>query len=92
MEPNLRDTPIRRFNTFFWGLALFVVFAVLLLVYRCGFLGERNDNYDPNRAARAEVIEKVNKRQTEESAKFKTQPEDLIKHPELILTPDQLQK
>lgn len=32
MEPNQRDTPIRRFNTFWWGLGLFVVFAVASLV------------------------------------------------------------
>ena len=33
MENNLRDTPLRRFNTFWWGLGLFVAFglAVLLL-------------------------------------------------------------
>lgn len=28
MEPNRRDTPIRRFNTFWWALALFVVFGI----------------------------------------------------------------
>jgi len=28
MEPNLRDTPLRRFNTFWWGLGLFSVFAI----------------------------------------------------------------
>ncbi len=32
MEPNQRDTPLRRFNTFWWGLGLFVVFAVASLV------------------------------------------------------------
>lgn len=28
MESSLRDTPLRRFNTFWWGLALFLVFAI----------------------------------------------------------------
>jgi hypothetical protein len=34
MEPNLRDTPLRRFNTFFWGLALFVVFGIICLIIK----------------------------------------------------------
>ena len=34
MEPNLRDTPIRRFNTFWWGLALFVVFGIACFFIR----------------------------------------------------------
>ncbi len=33
MEPNQRDTPLRRFNTFWWGLGLFVVFAVASLIF-----------------------------------------------------------
>lgn len=34
MEPNLRDSPLRRFNTFWWGLALFFVFALAAYVLR----------------------------------------------------------
>lgn len=34
MEPNLRDTPLRRFNTFFWGLGLFVVFGIVCLIIK----------------------------------------------------------
>lgn len=34
MEPNLRDTPLRRFNTFWWGLALFFVFALAAYALR----------------------------------------------------------
>lgn len=34
MEPNLRDTPLRRFNTFWWGLALFAAFALAAVVVK----------------------------------------------------------
>lgn len=34
METNLRDTPLRRFNTFWWGLALFVVFGIICFVIK----------------------------------------------------------
>ena len=34
MEPNLRDTPLRRFNTFFWGIALFLVFAIAAVLVK----------------------------------------------------------
>lgn len=34
MEPNLRDTPLRRFNTFWWGLALFAAFALSAVVVK----------------------------------------------------------
>lgn len=34
MEPNLRDTPLRRFNTFFWGIGLFVVFAITAVIVK----------------------------------------------------------
>ena len=34
MEPNLRDTPLRRFNTFWWGLALFAAFAIAAVVVK----------------------------------------------------------
>ncbi len=34
METNQRDTPLRRFNTFWWGLALFVVFGIICFVIK----------------------------------------------------------
>jgi len=34
MENNLRDTPLRRFNTFWWGLGLFVVFGLAVLILK----------------------------------------------------------
>lgn len=34
MEANQRDTPLRRFNTFFWGLALFLVFGIACFVIK----------------------------------------------------------
>ncbi len=34
METNLRDTPLRRFNTFWWGLALFVVFGIICFIIK----------------------------------------------------------
>jgi len=34
METNLRDTPLRRFNTFWWGLGLFVVFGLVILIIK----------------------------------------------------------
>lgn len=37
METNLRDTPLRRFNTFWWGLALFVVFGIICFIIK-GFI------------------------------------------------------
>lgn len=41
MEPNQRDTPLRRFSTFCWGLGLFVVFAIFAFVIKgCVFTQE----------------------------------------------------
>jgi len=34
MEPNIRDTPLRRFTTFWWGAALFLGVGILALVLR----------------------------------------------------------
>jgi hypothetical protein len=34
METNLRDTPLRRFATFCWGLGLFVVFGLICLIIK----------------------------------------------------------
>lgn len=43
MEPNLRDTPLRRFSTFWWGLALFVVFGIAAFFIRGCVHGEKSD-------------------------------------------------
>ena len=43
MERNLRDTPLRRFSTFWWGLGLFVVFAIASFFIRGCVHGEKND-------------------------------------------------
>ena len=32
MENNLRDTPLRRFTTFWWGLGLFVAFGLAIVI------------------------------------------------------------
>jgi len=34
MEINQRDTPLRRFATFWWGLGLFVVFGLICLIIK----------------------------------------------------------
>ncbi len=34
MENNLRDTPLRRFNTFWWGLGLFVAFGLAIFIIK----------------------------------------------------------
>jgi hypothetical protein len=40
MENNLRDTPLRRFGTFWWGLALFVVFGIACFAIKNFFTEE----------------------------------------------------
>ncbi len=65
MEANQRDTPLRRFNTFFWGLALFLVFGIACFVIK-NFI--HNDaKYDAaDEAGRARVLkrEQVEKEQS----------------------------
>jgi len=60
MENNLRDTPLRRFNTFWWGLGLFVVFGIVCLVIKNLFLDENQYSADVEKGkARVILREKV---------------------------------
>ena len=47
MEPNRRDTPLRRFNTFWWGLALFAVFGVAIFAFRSFTSDEKPEDMYP---------------------------------------------
>ncbi len=55
MEPNLRDTPLRRFNTFFWGLGLFLVFGVAYLLIKFVIMGDRPFSVDSERGKAREI-------------------------------------
>lgn len=71
MEPNLRDTPLRRFNTFWWGLALFVVFALVALILR-GIDGDEQTNIDKERGEeRLAIKQKVTAAQLAERDTYK---------------------
>lgn len=85
MEPNLRDTPLRRFNTFWWAFGLFVMFAVALCAYRCFCMDELDDNYDPGRSERVEKIEATKAEQQKNIQEAKSDLNDLVKHPELFI-------
>jgi len=61
MEPNLRDTPLRRFNTFWWGLGLFVVFGIACFVIKNLFQSD-----DPYSADDEVAIERIIKREKTE--------------------------
>lgn len=63
MEPNLRDTPLRRFNTFWWGLALFVVFGLAIFFIRNFFQDDNMYSADDERGK-----ERVVKREQVEAA------------------------
>jgi hypothetical protein len=57
MENNLRDTPIRRFATFLWGLGLFVVFGLIVLIIKNFILDD--DMYTADKeVARARIIKR----------------------------------
>ena len=66
MEPNLRDTPLRRFNTFWWGLGLFVVFGVVCLVIKNFILTD--DPYNTDDMVGAERMLKREKVEKEQAA------------------------
>ncbi len=63
MEPNLRDTPLRRFNTFWWGLALFVVFGIACFVIKNFFQDDEMYSADDERGK-----ERIVKREQVEAA------------------------
>lgn len=61
MEPNQRDTPLRRFNTFWWGLALFVVFGIAIFViksiFQSGEMYNADDELGKERIVKREQVE-----------------------------------
>jgi len=65
MEPNLRDTPLRRFSTFWWGLGLFVVFAISSFFIRGCVYGEKTDVDTARGKERLLTLEKNTKAQDE---------------------------
>lgn len=73
MEPNLRDTPLRRFNTFWWGLALFVAFALAAYTIR------QFTKLDSNPVETARSKERIERR----SAIMKEQNADLNAYKDL---------
>ncbi|GAA5494635.1 hypothetical protein SAMN02745181_3086 [Rubritalea squalenifaciens DSM 18772] len=71
MEPNLRDTPLRRFNTFWWGLALFVVFALVAFILR-GIDSDEMSTAETERGKeRTAILEKVTAEQLAERDTYK---------------------
>ena len=64
MENNLRDTPLRRFNTFWWGLGLFVVFGLVFLIVKNFFQPEKGATVDEERGKERTIkLEKVKQEQ-----------------------------
>lgn len=57
MEPNLRDTPLRRFNTFLWGMGLFVVFGIAILVIKYFIQDDKMFSVDDQRG-KARVLKR----------------------------------
>ncbi len=68
MEPNLRDTPLRRFSTFWWGLGLFVVFAIASFFIRGCVHGDKTD-VDTARGKERTIKFEKNKAAQDESLK-----------------------
>ncbi len=75
MEPNLRDTPLRRFNTFWWGSALFVVFGVACFFFRTFINGEMVD-VDKERGQ--ERLVKKDKVEAAQATALKVEPETVF--------------
>ena len=71
MEPNLRDTPLRRFNTFFWGLALFLVFAIAAVLVKNYVATDVVDAESEKGKARTERFNKINTAQLAERNTYK---------------------
>jgi len=75
MEPNLRDTPLRRFSTFWWGLGLFVVFAIASFFIRGCVHGEKTD---VDTARGKDRIIKLEKNKAAQDESFKVDPATLF--------------
>lgn len=71
MEPNLRDTPLRRFSTFFWGLALFLVFAIAAVVVKNAVADEVVDVETENGKARTETFQRISAEQAADRNTYK---------------------
>ncbi|MEO1858165.1 MAG: hypothetical protein ABGY95_12485 [Rubritalea sp.] len=71
MEPNLRDTPLRRFNTFFWGLALFLAFAIAAVLVKNFIAADVVDAETEKGKARTERLIKINAEQEAERNTYK---------------------
>lgn len=59
---NHRDTPLRRFNTFWWGLGYFGLFGLVSVIVYCS-TDKPADVEDMRKSGRMEVREKVNNAQ-----------------------------
>ena len=71
MEPNLRDTPLRRFNTFFWGIALFAAFAIAALVVKSFVADDVADLESENARPRVERFKQITAEQAAERNTYK---------------------
>ncbi|MGJ8671332.1 hypothetical protein [Rubritalea sp.] len=86
MEPNLRDTPLRRFNTFWWGLALFAAFALSAVVVK-NFVADDVVDYeselakpriDTKRKVDAEQAADLNTYKEVGDSKVQVEPKDVF--------------
>ena len=86
MEPNLRDTSLRRFNTFWWGLALFLSFAIAAVLVKSAVQDNVVDAETEKGKARTERFKQITAEQLEERNSYqdngdgtvKVQPEDVF--------------
>lgn len=79
MEPNLRDTPLRRFNTFWWGLALFTLFAASALIIKCVIADDKTDLEGNAGLERAETLRQVTAKQLTERNTYKDNGDGTVK-------------
>ncbi|WP_018969805.1 hypothetical protein [Rubritalea marina] len=86
MEPNLRDTPLRRFNTFWWGLALFLSFAIAAVLVKNAVQDNVIDAETEKGKVRTETYNKIKAEQLKERNSYsdngdgtvKVKPEDVF--------------
>lgn len=71
MEPNLRDTPLRRFNTFWWGLGLFFVFAIAAVAIGLMSTDEPTDLEKMRGKARMDTYRTITEQQLIERDSYK---------------------
>ncbi|MFC4992996.1 hypothetical protein [Rubritalea tangerina] len=79
MEPNLRDTPLRRFNTFWWGLALFLAFAIAAVIVKGFVADERIDAETERGKERTEIYNKIVGQQLDERNSYKDNGDGTVK-------------